>query len=151
MNYHPQKQKHFMSLPKKVISWPVEKRYEEAILATQEAMKRIPEPWQKYAEAISCLAVIGDYYRLMGKHPQAIHFLEESLRLWNLSGMTDPNYPRNPYTLLSLGEIFYEMGERKKAFEYLHEAWLLEGDEIFEIRVEPYNRIDHKKYFDFLK
>ena len=51
--------------------------------------------------------------------------------------------------MLRLGECCLEIGDEKNATEYLLRAYMMEGEEIFELDEDGNG--DGKKYFDFLK
>ncbi len=118
-------------------------QYMDAIYVWNEAIELIPEPKQSYLETANFISGIAYNYQMMNLFPQALGFMKKLLSYWG----EDVN--QSPFTLRSLGEIYYELGQMELSVDYLRRAYILEGDEIFD--ADCYGKIDHNKYFEFLK
>lgn len=120
-------------------------QYMDAIHIWNRAIEMIPEPKQHYSETANFYAGIAYNYQIMCMYPQALNFME---RVFSVLG-EDAN--KNPFTMLNMGEIYYELGEMELSVKYLNKAYTLEGEEIFDSKFDVYGKINHDKYLDFLK
>jgi tetratricopeptide (TPR) repeat protein len=108
---------------------------EEAIAKYREALTLLPEPAEEYEPSAWLISSIGDVYFFDEKYELALPQFEHAM------GCVDSE--DNPYLYLRAGQCYFEMGMMEEAEEALHEAYLIEGEEIFE-EEEP-------KYLEFLK
>lgn len=118
-------------------------QYMDAIHIWKRAIEMIPEPKQHYSETANFYEGIAYNYQIMCMYPQSLNFME---RVFSVLG---ENANQNPFTMLNMGEIYYELGKIELSVKYLNRAYILEGDEIFDFDV--YGKINHGKYLDFLK
>ena len=108
---------------------------EEAIAKYEEALTLLPEPLEEYEPSAWLISSIGDVYFFDEKYEEALAQFEHAM------GCVDSE--DNPYLYLRAGQCYFEMGQMEEAEEALHEAYLIEGEEIFD-EEEP-------KYLEFLK
>lgn len=114
-----------------------EDKFQECIEVWSEALALIPSPQNLYGETFWLETSIGDGYFMLNKFEESlVHFL-------NAKGNIETNAYENPFVMLRLGELFFEVNEFNDAKEFLLRAYMLEGEELFETEEE--------KYFDFLK
>ena len=81
------------------------------------------------------LSAIGDCYFVMRDFKSA---LRHYIKAFNL-----PTGYANAYAQLRAGQVFYEQGNMEQARHYMLQAYLIEGDELFED--------EDWKYFDLIK
>ena len=112
-----------------------EEKSEEAIAKYQEALTLLPEPLEEYEPSAWLISSIGDVYFFDEEYEKAVAQFEHA--------MTCIDSEDNPYLLLRAGQCYFELNQMQEAEDALHEAYLIEGEEIFE-EEEP-------KYWEFLK
>ena len=100
----------------------------------KEALDLIPVPQNSRAETLWLESSIGDIYYHLGNREQALqHFI-------NAKGNLETNAYENPFIMLRLGQIYFDLGELDEAKEYLMRGYMLEGEELFEDEEEKYIR-----------
>lgn len=109
--------------------------YEHAIGWFSKALEVIPDPKENWEATGWLSASIGDAYFSLEAYKDG---LENLHRAHGIYGPDDSN----PFVLLRLGQCYFHAGDEEQAEKYLYEAYLLEGDEMFE---------DEPLYFNFLK
>jgi|GEM_PF-4535771 len=109
--------------------------YLSAIQLFSTALKVLPEPAEDWDVAGWISASIGDACFSAGKYQEALTHLLTALRLYGDEEV-------NPFVLLRLGEVYYELEETEQADNYLLRAYRMEGETLFE---------DDNKYLKFLK
>ncbi|MGN6645913.1 MAG: tetratricopeptide repeat protein [Cytophaga sp.] len=112
-----------------------EGKSEEAIAKYQEALTLLPEPIEEYEPSAWLISSIGDVYFFDEEYEKAVAQFEHA--------MSCIDSEDNPYLLLRAGQCYFELNQMQEAEDVLHEAYLIEGEEIFE-EEEP-------KYWEFLK
>lgn len=112
-----------------------DEKSDEAIAKYNEALTLLPEPIEEYEPSAWLISSIGDVHFFDEKYEQALAQFEHAL------GCVDSE--ENPYLLLRVGQCHFELGDMAEAEDALHEAYAIEGEEIFE-EEEP-------KYLEFLK
>lgn len=105
-------------------------QYEEAKRLFLLALDCIPMPKYEWEASTNLYAALGDVSYLDGKYDEAINYFNEALKC--------PDGIGNPFILLRLGECFYELNNLEKARDYLIQAYMCDGDEIFEDEDEKY-------------
>ncbi len=118
-------------------SYIEDENYNKAITAWEEALSLIPNPKNAYSESLWLETSIGDAYFLLGKYTKSLEYFQ------NAKGNIQENAYENPFVMLRLGQTLLEKSRSGDAKEYLLRAYILEGDEIFEL--------ENEKYFNFLK
>lgn len=114
-----------------------DEQFRECIEIWSEALALIPHPQHLYGETFWLETSIGDCYFMLNEYGQSqVHFL-------NAKGNIETNAYENPFVMLRLGELFFEMEDFNNAKEFLLRAYMLEGKEIFDA--------EREKYFNFLK
>lgn len=108
--------------------------FDKALLKYQEALELVPEPKNDWEASTWILCAIGDVYFFKSDYKQSLNYFFEALNA--------PDGIDNPFIQLRLGQLFFELGNKKKAKEYLIGAYMLEGEEIFE---------DEQKYYELIK
>jgi tetratricopeptide (TPR) repeat protein len=109
--------------------------YSAAIELFRKALKVLPEPAEDWDITGWISASVGDAYFCAKNYQEALVHLLAALKLYG-------DEEANPFVLLRLGEVYYELGETELAGDYLLRAYRMEGEALFE---------DDKKYFKFLK
>ena len=117
--------------------------HQDAIDIWKQAVQWIPEPKHRYTSTADFYGAIAFQYQMMGLFPQALDWMKKSMDCWGAEAS------HNPFTLLHLGELYYELGEMEYSVDCLRRAYVLEGDELFEPDV--YGKIDHRKYLEIVK
>lgn len=112
-----------------------EEQYDAAIEKYNKALSLIPEPKYYYEAATWVYTAIGDALFWQNSYKQALKMFQEALKC--------PDGIGNPFILLRIGECFFETGSFDNAKNYLLQAYMVEGEEIFEN--------DDDKYFEFIK
>lgn len=107
----------------------------EAIAKYNEALTLLPEPIEEYEPSAWLISSIGDVYFFDEEYEKALAQFEHAM------GCVDSE--DNPYLLLRAGQCHFELGQMQDAEDTMHEAYLIEGEEIFE-EEDP-------KYWEFLK
>ena len=98
-------------------------------------MELLPEPKYIYEAASWIYTAIGDSLYLAEDFENATDNFQQALKCEGGLG--------NPFIVLRIGECFYELGNTQKAKEYLIQAYMIEGEDIFSEEDE--------KYFDLIK
>lgn len=103
--------------------------YEDALKYFNDAYDLLPIPKEKWEAYIWLCASIGDMYFSLKKYDMAMDYFERSYAEDSIG---------NPFILLRIGEIHYELNHKKEAKEYLLRAYMLEGKEIFDGKNQKY-------------
>jgi len=109
--------------------------FEHAIGWFTKALEVIPEPKDQWEATGWLSASIGDACYYLQRYEEGINSLQQAYKIY---GPDDAN----PFVLLRLGQCYFHLGEMESAKAYLLQAYLLEGQDMFE---------DEPLYFDFLK
>ena len=109
--------------------------YTKAIKIWQEGLNSLNKPLNTQSEAVWFQTSIADAWFMQGQYEKAYAYLFDAKS--NLSG---EGY--NPFVMMRLGQCSYELG-KDDAKEYLLQAYMLAGEEIFEN--------EDKKYLEFIK
>lgn len=107
----------------------------EAIVKYKNALQLVPNPKYEWEASTWIYSALGDTYYLNNQFSDALTFLFETLKC--------PNGLKNPFIFLRIGECFYELDNNDKAKEYLLQAYMLEGENIFSD--------EDPKYFEIIK
>lgn len=108
--------------------------YDKAIRTYQKALKLLPTPREKWEACIWIYAALGDAYFYKKEYEIALQFFFDALNC--VDGFS------NPFINLRIGQCFFEKKNLIKAKEYLLNAYLLDGKNVFEL--------EDKKYFNFI-
>lgn len=112
-----------------------DEKYSKAIEKYTQALELLPEPKYIYEAASWIYTAIGDSLYLAEDFENATDNFQQALKCEGGLG--------NPFIVLRIGECFYELGNTQKAKEYLIQAYMIEGEDIFSEEDE--------KYFDLIK
>ncbi len=104
--------------------------FDEAIDVYFQALQLIPEPVYDYAAATWIYVAIGDAFFFLEKYDEALDNFMQALKC--------PDAIGNPFIVLRIGQCFYELKDMENAKKYLLQAYMIEGDEIFEEQEEKY-------------
>lgn len=107
--------------------------YASAIEIWQQALRLLPEPKSQWEAALWLYASIADAQFLLG--------LFQDTRSSCFDALNCPDSLGNPLVLLRLGEASFELGMEADALEYLTRAYMLEGEELFEMEKPDYFRL----------
>ncbi|KFX57257.1 hypothetical protein FDC50_16210 [Clostridium botulinum] len=110
-------------------------KFSEAINKYVEALNLIPNPKSDWEASTWIYTALGDTCFLIDMYEDALNFMFEALKC--------PDALGNPFILLRIGECFYELNNYNKAKEYLLQAYICDGINIFDDESE--------KYFDLIK
>jgi len=112
-----------------------EGKFHESIEVLKKALNLIPQPKDIWEASTWIYATLGDASFLANDYEACLNYMFEALKC--------PGGIGNPFILLRIGQCFFELDNMYKAKEYLLQAYMLEGEEIF----EP----DDEKYFELIK
>ena len=104
--------------------------WDKAINIFDEALELLPEPKNQWDAALWLNASIGDACFMKENFVRAKEALFDALNC--------PDGTVNPFVLIRLGEVLFELGDLERAKEYLLRAYMLEGKEIFEAEDPKY-------------
>lgn len=107
--------------------------FNDAIKKYNQAMALIPNPVYNYEAATWVYVAIGDSYYFLGNYKDALENFQEAQKCLNGIG--------NPFILLRIGECFFELGSYDNAKNYLLQAYMVDGEEVFENQEEKYFNI----------
>jgi len=110
-------------------------QYEDAIEKYTQALNLIPEPKYYYEASTWVYTAIGDALFYLENYSHALNMFQEALKC--------PDGIGNPFVLVRIGECFFETDCLDNAKNYLLQAYMVEGEEIFENEDE--------KYFEVIK
>lgn len=112
-----------------------EGKFGEAVNRYNEALKLLPDSIYDWDAATWLYTALGDVYYMKKEYQDAINNLIEARKC--------PGGIENPFIILRLGESYFELGYLEKAKEFLLQAYMIEGTDIF--NEEP------EKYYDIIK
>ena len=110
-------------------------QYEDAIEKYTQALNLIPEPKYYYEASTWVYTAIGDALFYLENYSHALNMFQEALKC--------PDGIGNPFILVRIGECLFETDSLDNAKNYLLQAYMVEGEEIFENEDE--------KYFEVIK
>ncbi|MDR2147822.1 MAG: hypothetical protein LBE91_15325 [Tannerella sp.] len=110
-------------------------QYEEAVSKFKQALDLVPSPKTDWEASMWLNASMGDMYFMLSEYGKCSESMFDALNC--------PDGYSNPFVHLRLGESLFELGEKEKSKEYLLQAYMLEGKEIFET--------EDSKYFELIK
>ena len=96
----------------------------KALLKYEEALNLVPNPKDEWEASTWIYAAIGEVYYVADENEEALDYFLEVLKC--------PDGLGNPFINLRIGQCFYELNNVEKAREYLLQAYMIEGEEIFE-------------------
>lgn len=102
----------------------------EAIDKYKKALELIPNSKYMWEAATWVYGALGDAYYLNQQYDEALVCFSEGLKC--------PNGLDNPFIIFRIGQCFFEIENYEKAKEYLLQAYMFEGKEIFEDEEEKY-------------
>ena len=105
-------------------------QYEDAIEKYTQALNLIPEPKYYYEASTWVYTAIGDALFYLENYSHALNMFQEALKC--------PDGIGNPFVLVRIGECFFETDSLDNAKNYLLQAYMVEGEEIFENEDEKY-------------
>lgn len=106
--------------------------FEKAVEKYQAALNMIPSPKYDWEASTWLYTALGDAFYLNSQYQEALNYFCEALKCDG--GLA------NPFILLRMGQCFYETDNLNKAKEYLLQAYMLEGEEIFEEEDDKYTQ-----------
>jgi tetratricopeptide (TPR) repeat protein len=98
-------------------------KFKEALCEFNDALKMLPDPVYIWEAATWLFVSIGDMYFQLEEYENSIEMFMQSQKC--------PDGLGNPFVCVRVGECFFELGNIDKAKEYLLQAYMLEGNEIF--------------------
>jgi len=122
-------------LSKKGDDYAEKEQFASALAQYNEALSLLPEPKTDWEAATWLYTAIGDAYFSIQKFNEALNAFEKALM--------SPDGTGNPYIWFSLGQVFFEQGNKEKAKTHFLSAYMLDGDSIFED--------ENPEYFEFIK
>lgn len=103
-------------------------QYQEALTEFREALELLPEPNYIWEAATWLYGSIGDMYFQLKKYSPSLDSFMQAQKC--------PDGLGNPFICVRIGECFFELGNIERAKQYLMQAYMLEGEEIF-LDAEP--------------
>lgn len=91
----------------------------KAILCFKKALELLPEPKDDWEAATWLYVAIGDAFFFLEKYEEALDNLKHARMC--------PDGMANPFILMRLGEVYYELNEIGLAKKHLFEAYMMEG------------------------
>ena len=125
--------KKLISLSNRGEIYAEKEEYKEAKRLFLLALDCIPMPKYEWEASTGLYAALGDVSYLDGHYDDAVNYFNEALKC--------PDGIGNPFILLRLGESFFELHNLEKAKDYLIQAYMCDGDEIFEDEDEKYKEL----------
>jgi tetratricopeptide (TPR) repeat protein len=107
-----------------------ESMFDAAIKVYFKALDLLPDPKNNWEASTWIYTAIGDTYFIKRDFEASKNYFFEALNC--------PDGSVNPFILLRLGEILYELKVFDSAKEYLLKAYMLEGTEIFQDEEDKY-------------
>ena len=104
--------------------------FESAIEKYLSALELLPHPKNVWEASTWIYTALGDTCYLNKQYQEALDYMFETLKC--------PTGLENPFVLLRIGEIFCELQNIAKAQEYLLQAYMISGFDIFEGEPEKY-------------
>lgn len=95
-----------------------------AIECFQNALNLIPEPREEFSSTTWLYAGLGDVYFIQDEYDTSLEYF---MRAYN----ENEDYS-NPYVLYMMGKCYYELDNVIKAKEFLKQAYMLVGEDIFQ-------------------
>jgi len=108
---------------------------DRAMQCYEEALQLLPDPKDDWEASTWIYTAMGDACFQNKQYHEAISNLTSALKC--------PNGFGNPFILLRIGESYFEAGEPEKARNYLLQAYMIDGPDIFS-RENP-------KYFEIIR
>jgi tetratricopeptide (TPR) repeat protein len=99
-------------------------QFDDALTHYHEALSLLPEPKTDWEAATWLYTAIGDACFSKQDFDEALNAFEKAL--------TSADGTGNPYIWFSLGQVFFEQGNKEKAKTHFFSAYMLDGDAIFE-------------------
>src|SRR5690348_11397966 len=90
----------------------------------RQALALIPEPKTGHEVALPAFTALGEAYYFAGDYPTALPAFQAALKA--------PGGVENPLAHLRLGQVYYELGDRKNAAQHFTIAYGLDGRDVFE-------------------
>lgn len=109
--------------------------FDEAIQNYNMAKGLLPEPVYDWEAATWIFVALGDAFYLSFRYQDALNNLREAQKCYGGIG--------NPFILLRIGQCYYELNDMENAKKYLLQAYMVEGEKIFEN--------EDCKYFDVIR
>ena len=104
--------------------------YDDALKYYYDALELVPLPKTDWEASTWIYVAIGDALYLKGEYEKSQDNMFEALKC--------PDGIGNPFINLRIGECFYELGNKPKAKEYLIQAYMMAGKDIFETQKPEY-------------
>ena len=95
----------------------------KAIQCFEEAIQLLPNPKEDWEASTWLYTALGDTYFQDKQYHEALLNLSSAFKC--------PNGLGNPFIMLRMGESLYEIADMAKAREYLLQAYMLVGPDIF--------------------
>ena len=107
-----------------------QERYDEAITQYNLALDLVPYPKKDWEASTWIFSAIGDAFFMKNDYKNSSNCFYDALNC--------PDGKVNPFILLRLGQSLFEMGDEKRAKEYLLKAYMVEGIQIFSNEDDKY-------------
>ena len=98
-------------------------KYQEALTEFSKALELLPKPDYMWEAATWLYGAIGDMYFQLNDYSASLDCFMKAQKC--------PDGMGNPFICVRIGECFFELGNIEKAKQYLMQAYMLEGEEIF--------------------
>lgn len=97
--------------------------YQEALNEFKKALELLPQPVYMWEAATWLYVSVGDMHFQLNDYSDSLDSF--------LQAQKCPDGLGNPFICVRIGECYFELGNMEKAKEYLMQAYMLEGEEIF--------------------
>lgn len=105
-------------------------QYDEAIVQYNFALDLVPYPKKDWEASTWIYSAIGDAFFMKEDYKNSSNCFYDALNC--------PDGIVNPFILLRLGQSLFELGDEKKAKEYLLKAYMIEEIQIFSNEDDKY-------------
>ncbi len=98
-------------------------QFKEALDEYSDAIKLLPDPIYVWEAATWLFVSIGDTLFQLNDFENSLDSFMQAQKC--------PDGLGNPFICVRIGECFFELGNKEKAKQYLFQAYMLEGEDIF--------------------
>ena len=102
-----------------------ENEFEEAAVFFEQALAVLPEPAEEWEPWGWIQGALGDAHYGMQDYTRALEYFQNAYTFAGPEEVT-------PFVLLRLGQCCRRIGDNENAAKYLHHAYMLEGEGIFD-------------------
>lgn len=110
-----------------------QENYDKALELYKQAKGKLPQSVEDWEASTWVYVAIGDCYFIKTEYKDALYYFKEALKL--------PNGIGNAFILLRLGQCYYELNDSEKGHNYLLQAYMVDGYDVFENEDNKYLKL----------